>query len=206
MAACARSRTAARTWGDLHDRTLHVVATKTGRAARRRPARAARAGPRRVADGLRPPRLTSELIVPRPSGGQWTREDWANWRRRVWRPAAIEAGRHRRPAAVPPPRLVRLAAALGGPQPDLRRRAGRALGRDPRPALRRGDQRAGKQAPRARRRGHPPGPRGGLRDALRTHPQILDGPNQPNPLQLPVVGDAGLEPATSALSRRRSPS
>ena len=25
-------------------------------------------------------------------GGPWTREDWANWRRRVWRPAAIEAG------------------------------------------------------------------------------------------------------------------
>jgi site-specific recombinase XerD len=34
----------------------------------------------------------SELIIPRPSGGQWTREDWANWRLRVWRPAAIEAG------------------------------------------------------------------------------------------------------------------
>jgi hypothetical protein len=33
-----------------------------------------------------------ELIIPRPSRGQWTREDWANWRRRVWRPAAIEAG------------------------------------------------------------------------------------------------------------------
>jgi len=33
-----------------------------------------------------------ELVIPRPSGGQWTREDWANWRRRVWRPAAIEAG------------------------------------------------------------------------------------------------------------------
>jgi integrase len=33
-----------------------------------------------------------ELVIPRPSRGPWTREDWANWRRRVWRPAAIEAG------------------------------------------------------------------------------------------------------------------
>jgi hypothetical protein len=33
-----------------------------------------------------------DLIIPRPSGGQWSREDWANWRRRIWRPAAIEPG------------------------------------------------------------------------------------------------------------------
>jgi integrase len=30
--------------------------------------------------------------VPRYSGGEWSREDWANWRRRIWRPAAIAAG------------------------------------------------------------------------------------------------------------------
>ena len=44
-----------------------------------------------MAVGLRPS-ADNELIIPRPSGGPWTREDWANWRRRVWRPAAIEAG------------------------------------------------------------------------------------------------------------------
>jgi site-specific recombinase XerC len=33
-----------------------------------------------------------QLIVPRPIGGEWSREDWANWRRRIWRPAAIAAG------------------------------------------------------------------------------------------------------------------
>jgi site-specific recombinase XerD len=33
-----------------------------------------------------------ELIVARPTGGPVTREDWSNWRERVWRPAAIEAG------------------------------------------------------------------------------------------------------------------
>ena len=79
------------TWGDLQQRTLHVFATKTGQA--------------RDIDLLAPlaqdlaewrmacgrPR-DDELIVARPSGGRLTREDWANWRRRVWRPAAIEAG------------------------------------------------------------------------------------------------------------------
>lgn len=78
-------------WGDLRDRTLHVYATKTGRA--------------RDIDLLAPLaqdlaewRLASgrpgdrELLVPRPTGGEWTREDWANWRRRIWRPAAIAAG------------------------------------------------------------------------------------------------------------------
>jgi integrase len=78
-------------WGDVQDRTLNVFATKTGR-------------PRDVdllaplAQDLAEWRMAcgrpqdDELVVPRPSGGRWTREDWANWRRRVWRPAAIEAG------------------------------------------------------------------------------------------------------------------
>jgi integrase len=78
-------------WGDLGNRTLHVFATKTARA--------------RDVDLLAPLvqdlaefRLAcgrpdeDQLIVPRPSGGEWTRSDWANWRRRVWRPAAIAAG------------------------------------------------------------------------------------------------------------------
>jgi len=79
------------TWGDLNDRTLHVFATKTGRARD-----IDLVAP--LAQDLAQWRLVSgrpkdgELIIPRPSGGQWTREDWANWRRRVWRPAAIEAG------------------------------------------------------------------------------------------------------------------
>ncbi len=78
-------------WGDLDDRTLHVMASKTGRA--------------RDIDLLAPLaqdlaewRLmcgrpsNKQLIVPRPTGGDWSREDWANWRRRIWRPAAIAAG------------------------------------------------------------------------------------------------------------------
>jgi integrase len=79
------------TWGDVHDRTLHVFATKTGRPRDidlMAPLAHDLAAWRTACGG--PPE--SELIIPRPSGGQWTREDWANWRRRVWRPAAIEAG------------------------------------------------------------------------------------------------------------------
>jgi Phage integrase family len=79
------------TWGDLRDRTLHVFATKTSR-----PRDVDLIAPRaqdlaewRMACG-RP--QDDELVIPRPSRGQWTREDLANWRRRVRRPAAIEAG------------------------------------------------------------------------------------------------------------------
>jgi len=78
-------------WGDLHERTLHVFATKTGRACDVDliAPLAQDLAEWRIACGRRP---ESELIIPRPSGGPWTREDWANWRRRVWRPAAVEAG------------------------------------------------------------------------------------------------------------------
>ncbi|MBV8733179.1 MAG: hypothetical protein JO120_00205 [Solirubrobacterales bacterium] len=59
--------------------------------AAHRPARAARAGSRRVAARVR---TASRQAADRAAatGGEWTREDWANWRRRVWRPAALEAG------------------------------------------------------------------------------------------------------------------
>ncbi len=78
-------------WGDVRDHTLHVLASKTHRE--------------RIVDLLAPLaedlaqwRLmrgrpaADALIVPRPSGGEWTREDWANWRNRIWRPAAAAAG------------------------------------------------------------------------------------------------------------------
>lgn len=79
------------TWGDLQDRALHVFATKTGRARD-----VDLVAP--LAQDLAQWRLAcgrpqdDEPVIPRPSGGQWTREDWGNWRRRVWRPAAIDAG------------------------------------------------------------------------------------------------------------------
>jgi integrase len=78
-------------WADARDRTLRVAASKTGRVRHidlLSPLAQDLAG-WRLASG-RPPE--GELIVPRPTGGEWTRSDWANWRRRIWRPAAIEAG------------------------------------------------------------------------------------------------------------------
>jgi integrase len=78
-------------WDDLQGRTMHVVATKTGRA--------------RDVDLLAPLaqdlaewRLISGrpsgkgLIFPTMDGDEWKRHDWQNWRRRVYQPAAIEAG------------------------------------------------------------------------------------------------------------------
>jgi integrase len=79
------------TWGDLRDHTLHVFATKTGRARDIdlvAPLAQDLAEWRRACGRPR----DSELIIARPSGGAWTREDWANWRGRIWRPAAIAAG------------------------------------------------------------------------------------------------------------------
>jgi integrase len=81
----------ASTWGDLHGRTLHVVASKTGRARD-----VELLAP--LAQDLAEWRLLcgrpgdKELIVPTSDGDAWQRHDWQNWRRRVWRPAAIAAG------------------------------------------------------------------------------------------------------------------
>jgi integrase len=78
-------------WTDLQGRTLHVVASKTGR-------------PRDIdvlaplAQDLAEWRLLSgvpsdeSLLVPTVDGDDWRRHDWGNWRRRVWHPAAIAAG------------------------------------------------------------------------------------------------------------------
>jgi hypothetical protein len=142
-------------WADVHGRALHVTATKTGRG--------------RDVDLLTPLaqdlaewRLASgraagkELIVPRPTGGEWTRADWANWRRRIWRPAAIGAGVT---GDLRPYRLrgsfVSLLLWEGRSLAYICCRAGRALDCDARQALQRGDPRAGGQAARARGRGGP---------------------------------------------------
>lgn len=78
-------------WRDLSDRTIDVEDRKRGR---RRPVRllgpvAQDLAEWRLASG-RPP--ASQLIFPRPHGGEWTVEDWRNWRRRVYQPAARACG------------------------------------------------------------------------------------------------------------------
>ena len=104
---------------DLRDRTLHVFATKDRPRARRRPDRAPGAGPCRVAHGMRPSagwRAGHSAPVTRPMDtrglGQLAPARLA--------PRRDRDRRHRRPTALPPPQLVRLAAPVGAPQPDLR--------------------------------------------------------------------------------------
>jgi integrase len=77
--------------GDARDPTLRVAASKTGRVRHidLLAPLAQDLAEWRLACGRPSDR---ELIVPRPTGGEWTRSDWANWRRRIWRPAAIAAG------------------------------------------------------------------------------------------------------------------
>ena len=78
-------------WDDLRGRTLHVVASKTGRARDidlLRPVVDDLAAWRAISGG---PNGT-DLIVPTTDRDAWTRQDWQNWRRRVYQPAAIAAG------------------------------------------------------------------------------------------------------------------
>jgi integrase len=78
-------------WADLSAHTLHIVATKTGRA--------------RDVDLLAPvledlsewreissARKNDGLILPTTDGDAWKRQDWQDWRRRVYQPAARAAG------------------------------------------------------------------------------------------------------------------
>jgi len=37
------------------------------------------------------------LVFPTPRGGLWTKDDWDNWRNRVFKPAAVRIGASRRP-------------------------------------------------------------------------------------------------------------
>jgi hypothetical protein len=132
-----------------------------------------------------------------------------------------ECGRDRRHAPLPTPRILRVPAAVGGTVTHLRRRAGRTLSRDARQALRRGPARARSAAPETGRRGHSQRPRTGavcarcapsikVRGRRRSAHSTLKRKNAHNcgrfAVPRPLVGDTGLEPVTSALSRRRSPS
>ena len=86
------------TWGQVGERTLTIHASKTGRE------RSVRLlAP--LADDLAAWRFSSRdenvsrdvnpssLVFPRGSTlTPWSESDWQNWRRRVWRPAALAAG------------------------------------------------------------------------------------------------------------------
>jgi integrase len=78
------------TWAQIGNRTLAINASKTGRQrnVRMLAPLAEDLDAWREASGERP---GSGLVFP-ASGGAWTRSDWRNWVRRVWRPATAKAG------------------------------------------------------------------------------------------------------------------
>ncbi len=79
------------TWQQVGERSLAIHATKTGRDRQVK-----LLGP--LVDDLRGWRDVSanvegtSLVIPGPAGKPWTSQGWQNWRRRVWRPAAMAAG------------------------------------------------------------------------------------------------------------------
>jgi hypothetical protein len=110
----------------------------------------------------------TELIIPRPSGGAWTREDWANWRRRVWPPRRDRVTGDLRPYCLRGS-FVSLLVWEGRSLTYVAEQAGHSVATLARHYA--GTMRELESKPRVlRRRGHPADPRGGLRDALRTHP------------------------------------
>ena len=78
-------------WRDLSDRSLYVHASKTEthRRVRLLQPLAQDLAEWRMLTG-RP--AENSLIFPREHGASWKPHDWNNWRRRVYKPAAIAAG------------------------------------------------------------------------------------------------------------------
>jgi hypothetical protein len=157
----------------------------------------------RLASG-RPP--AGALILPTHDGDDWKLHDWQNWRRRVYQPAAKAAG------VTGDLRVYR----LHGSFVSLLLWEGRSL-----TAV--ADQAGHSVATLAKHYAGVPdeledNPRPPAADAIksvrnelrcaqfvRTQQTDLTTPTGESPAK-PEVDDAGLEPATSALSRRRSPS
>jgi hypothetical protein len=76
------------TWDKIGDQSIRIDASKTGRTRYIK-----LLAP--LADDLAEWKAMAEpvgLVFPTAKGGAWTRDDWKNWTRRVWRPAAQAAG------------------------------------------------------------------------------------------------------------------
>ena len=125
--------------------------------------------------------------------------------RRVNPVPGFESPREPGPPRLPPPRLVRVPSPLGRPEPHVRRRPGGTQRRNAGQTLRRRAE-SSKTSPESGRRGDPGGPQQTEVCAICAHsPEDRADPTAGTPANNDM-GDAGLEPATSALSRRRSPS
>jgi integrase len=192
-------------WRDLTDRTLHVHASKTERprTIKLLAPLAQDLAEWRLASG-RPP--SSALIFPTHDGDDWKLHDWQNWRRRVYQPAAKAAG------VTGDLRVYRLRGSFvslllweGRSLTFVADQAGHSvatLAKHYAGVLEELEDKPRIPAADAIREA-----RNQLRCAqsVRT-PQKTEAIPPPESVANRTVGDAGLEPATSALSRRRSPS
>ena len=192
-------------WRDLGERTLHVHASKTER-------------PRTVkllvplAQDLAEWRLASgrpepyALIFPTYDGDEWKLHDWQNWRRRVYQPAAKNAG------VTGDLRVYRLRGSFvslllweGRSLTFVAEQAGHSvatLAQHYAGVLEELEDKPKIPAAEAIKEA-----RSELRCAQFVRASEISAP--PETPQTPVdtaMGDTGLEPVTSALSRRRSPS
>jgi len=76
------------TWDQIGDKSIRIDASKTGRTRYIK-----LLAP--LADDLAEWKAMAEpigLVFPTSLGGAWSTDDWKNWRRRVWNPAAEAAG------------------------------------------------------------------------------------------------------------------
>jgi len=191
-------------WRDLGERTLHVHASKTERS--------------RTVDVLAPLVRTSPSggwpAAARPTARSSARPTTAtNGGFTTGRTGAVASTSRRRrrrgdgrPSRLPASRLLRVAAAVGGAQPHLRRRAGRPQRRHAREPQR-GALKELEDEPRIRAVEAIRAARAEIRCAQNVRTEEAGEGDRPGESPATTgVGDTGLEPVTSALSRRRSPS
>ena len=192
-------------WRDLGDRSLHVHASKTerSRTIKLLAPLAQDLAEWRLASG-RPP--ASALIFPTHDGDDWKLHDWQNWRRRVYQPAAKAAG------VTGDLRVYRLRGSFvslllweGRSLTAVADQAGHSVATLAKHYA--GVLEELEDKPRTPAADAIKSARNQLRCAQFVRTQQTDpaAPTGESPAK-PEVDDAGLEPATSALSRRRSPS
>jgi len=192
-------------WGDLRERTIHVHASKTERARTIKLLQPLTQdlAEWRMASG-RPP--DSALIFPTHDGDEWQLHDRQNWRRRIYQPAARQAG------VTGDLRVYRLRGSFvsllpweGHSLTYVAEQAGHSVATLAKHYA--GTLEELEDKPRTPAAEAINAARKELKCAQSVRSDQIKGKG--GPTESPVttgVDDAGLEPATSALSRRRSPS
>ena len=192
-------------WGDLRQRTIHVYASKTERARTIKLLQplAQDLAKWRMASG-RP--ADSFLIFPTHDGDEWQLHDRQNWRRRIYQPAAKRAG------VTGDLRVYRLRGSFvslllweGHTLTYVAEQAGHSVATLAKHYAGTLDELEDK--PRTLAAEAINAARSQLKCAQSVRTHLTEENGEPaESLATTGVDDTGLEPVTSALSRRRSPS